>query len=78
MSEIKVTRCLGAALSDSDRLGWQVSYIERQFDTKAEAQIESERLRSRPTMAEAKAISEGRFIDEELSECALTSTESTL
>ena len=66
MSEtvIKVTRSLGAALSDSDRFGWQVSYCQRQFETKAAAEAEADRLRHALTPAEAKAISEGRFVDE--------------
>lgn len=34
---IKVTRSLGAAMSDSERFGWQVSYVEREFETKADA-----------------------------------------
>jgi hypothetical protein len=47
--EIKVTRCIGAATSDSDIGGWLVSYIKRQFQTKQEASDEADRLRSRPT-----------------------------
>lgn len=61
---IKVTRCLGAALSDSDRFGWQVSYIQRQFETREQADNEADRLRHNPTAAEEKAINEGRFVDE--------------
>ena len=61
--EIKVTRCIGAATSDSDIGGWMVSYIKRQFQTKQEASNEAGRLRSRPTSAEVKAIAEGRFVD---------------
>ena len=55
-TQIKVTRCLGAAMSDSDRFGWQVSYVERQFETKAEAQVEADRLRSQPTEAEGATV----------------------
>lgn len=62
--EIKVTRSIGAALSDSEVGGWQVSYVERQFRTKQEAEDEADRLRYRPTDAEVKAMSEGRFVDE--------------
>jgi hypothetical protein len=61
--EIKVTRSFGAALSDTDIGGWMVSYIKRQFQTKQEASNEADRLRSRPTSAEVKAIAEGRFVD---------------
>jgi hypothetical protein len=61
--EIRVTRCIGAALSDTDIGGWMVSYVKRQFQTKREASDEADRLRSRPTSAEVKAIAEGRFVD---------------
>jgi hypothetical protein len=62
--EIRVTRCIGAAAtSDSDIGGWMVSYIKRQFQTKQEASDEADRLQSRPTSAEVKAIAEGRFVD---------------
>jgi hypothetical protein len=63
---IKVTRCFGAALSDSDEGGWQVSYVKRQFQTRAEAEVEADRLRTQPTPSEARAISEGQFVDEEV------------
>jgi len=61
--QIKVTRCIGAAMSDSDLGGWMVSYVKRQFQTKQEASDEADRLRLRPTSAEARAIAEGRFVD---------------
>lgn len=61
--EIKVTRSLGAALTDSDIGGWQVSYCERDFRTRDEAELEANRLRYNPTEAESKAMSEGRFVD---------------
>jgi hypothetical protein len=40
-----------------------ISYVKRQFQTKQEASNEADRLRSRPTSAEVKAIAEGRFVD---------------
>ena len=61
--QIKVTRSLGAAMSDSDRFGWQVSYVQRQFDTRAQADAEADRLRYNPSPSEAKAMSDGRFVD---------------
>lgn len=60
---IRVTRSIGAALTDSDRFGWQVSYVERQFETREEAETEADRLRYNPTDAEIKAMGEGRFVD---------------
>lgn len=65
--EIKVTRSIGAALTDTEIGGWRVSYIQREFPTRSEANSEADRLRYRPTDAEAKAMSEGRFVDEPLS-----------
>jgi len=62
---IKVTRSLGAALTDSDKFGWRVSYFQREFDTRELAEAEADRLRHAPTAAEEKAINEGRFVDEE-------------
>jgi hypothetical protein len=61
--EIRVTRCIGAALSDTDIGGWMVSYVKRQFQTKQEAGNEADRLRLRLSAIEAKAIAEGRFVD---------------
>jgi hypothetical protein len=61
---IKVTRCLGAVMSMTEMGGWQVSYVYRQFQTREAATIEAQRLQTTPTATEAKAMREGRFVDE--------------
>ena len=51
-------------LGDPGLGGWRVSYVRRRFRTRFAADREAERLRHNPTAAEAKAMSEGRFVDD--------------
>lgn len=65
--DIKVTRNIGFALSNTERGGWQVSYVNREFDTRGEAERVAKQLRESPTPEQAEALAEGRFVDEYLS-----------
>lgn len=67
-SPIKVTK-IGFQTGPEER-GFQVSFVRRQFDTRAEAETEARRLQSNPTADEARAMSEGRFVDDATSQVA--------
>ena len=62
--KIIVTRSMFYAFSDSSRGGWQVSYVERNFDTKGEAEEVASYLRDNPSDSVRTAMSEGRFVDD--------------